>query len=248
MIGNLTMTEDFSPTPFADPVDNVYITRLLYVIDATTLDSKIKINAQADIDAKLAFKYNSFSFNIGYNLWVRSAEKLVSRDCLQHNFYGIKGDAQVYGFIPAGPSFTITIPINATQSQATIHKPQGNGNTTDNFVNNNADNDALLYNVSTPIQQTDFNSSVNTGITSLAQTNGSNQAILVTDADINNCSGLSPRALTNKIFGSIEYDFDVCDMQPYLLLGGEAEFASKVDGVKTAISQWGVWIKGGVSY
>jgi hypothetical protein len=248
MIGNLTMTEDFSPVPFADPVDNVYITRLLYVIDATTLDSKIKINAQADVDAKLAFTYQNFSFNIGYNAWVRSSEKLVSRDCFKHNFYGIKGDAQVYGFLIIGPSATIGLPINATQSTATVRKPQGAGNTVDNFVNNNADNAALLYNVGQPIAQTDTNSLVNTGITGIAQINGSNQSMVITDADINNCSGLSPKAFTNKIFGSIEYDFETCENEAYLLLGGEAEFAGEVGGMKTAISQWGVWLKGGISY
>ena len=72
--------------------------------------------------------------------------------------------------------------------------------------------------------------------------------INITDADIKNCSGLSPRALTNKVFGAIEYDFEQCSTQPYILLGGEAEFASKVHCVKTAISQWGIWIEGGFSY
>jgi hypothetical protein len=248
LIGNLTQTENFSPILFVDPVENVYITRLLYVIDATTLPSQIKINAQADISVKLAAKYKNFAVTLGYNLWVRSAEKLVCRERLQHDFFATKGDAQVYGFLPLGPGITLAIPVNATQSTATIHKPQGAGNTVDNFVNNNADNAALIYNVGAPLDQTKADSLINTGVTSLAQTHGSNQAILVTNASINNCSGLSPRALTNKIFGSIEYDFTTCEMEPYLLLGGEAEFATKVDSVKTAISQWGIWITGGVSY
>lgn len=253
MAANFAGTLGFTPgfPPSNGPAGNIYITRLLYAIDVTTFDSKIKINAQADIDAKIAFKYKNASVTLGYNLWVRSAEKLVSRECLQHHYYGIKGDAQVYGFFDIGGMGvppTIHIPINATQSGSTLRKPQGNGNTVDNFVNNNADNAAFLYNVVFPLQQTDLNSLVNTGITSRAQVKGSNMAVLVTDDDINNCSGLSPRALTNKIFGSIEYDFRVCNKESYILLGAEAEFASKVDCVKTTVSQWGIWLKGGITY
>jgi hypothetical protein len=248
MLGAFLGIIGFSANPLDDPIQNIYNMNLLYVIDATTLNSKIKINAQADIDAKLAFTYNNFSFSLGYNLWVRSAEKLVSRDCLRHQFYGIKGDAQVYGFIPIAPPTEVAVPINATQSLATLHKPQGNGNTVANFVNNNADNPMPLFAVTPAVDQTTPGSLVNTGVTSIAQINGSDQSVLVADADINNCSGLSPRAFTNKIFGSIEYDFETCDMQPYLLLGGQAEFAGKTNGQKTAISQWGIWLKGGISY
>jgi hypothetical protein len=249
MLRNFATTIGFSQDVFlGDPASEIDIGRFCYVIDATTFNSKIRIDAQADIDAKLAFKYNDFAFTLGYNLWIRSAEKLVSRDCLQHKFYGIKGDAQVYGFFDIGPGETIHIPANATQSHATLYRPQGNGNTVDNFVNNNADNAALLYNVVFPLLQTDAVSLVNTGVTSRAQINGSNQAVLLSDSDIANCTGLSPRAFTNKVFGSLEYDFCVCDVEPYVLLGAEAEFAGKTKGVKTAISQWGVWLKGGVSY
>jgi hypothetical protein len=250
MLNNFVISEGFSPNPFEEPlVKQIYGTSLVYAIDLTTLNSKIKINAQADVDVKIAFKYRNFSWNLGYNGWVRSGETLSSRECFdKHQPYAIKGDAQVYGFIPVNPPFVIGIPVNATQSHATLYKPQGNGNTVDNFVNNNADNPAIIYNAGQIIIQTDFNSLVNTGITGVAQINGSNQAVLLSDCDIANCTGLSPRAFSNKIFGSLEYDFCVCDVEPYVLLGAEAEFAGKTNGLKTAISQWGVWIKGGVSY
>ncbi len=247
MISNFSINEGFSATPFIDLINRQYATRLLYVADATTLDSKIRINAQADVVAKLSASYCHWNCEIGYNLWARTAETLVCRAPLQHNFYGVKGDAQVYGYLPIGVD--LPLPLNATQSKATVRAPQPNGNTTNNFINSNADNPALLFNVGLPIAQSSAASSlIDTGVTSIEQVNGSNQAITLSDSDINNCSGLSPRAISHKIFGSVRYEFETCRTQPYLLLGGEAEFAGKVDCVKSAISQWGVWLKTGINY
>jgi hypothetical protein len=195
MGGAITQALGFSTTPLTDVAANSYLTRLLYVIDATTLDSKIKINVQGDVVAKLTLDCHNWNFDLGYNFWGRSHETLVSRACLNYKFYGIKGDAQVYGFLSPIPGAFLTIPVNPTQSQATLHAGQGAGNTNNNFVNINADNAALIYDVGfIPIQQTTPDSTSGTNIISIDQINGSNQAILLTDADINNCSGLSPRA------------------------------------------------------
>jgi hypothetical protein len=249
MVNGIAVTENFSPTPLVDPMEFQYITRLLYVIDATTLDSTIKINVQGDLVAKLTMDYHNFNFDLGYNFWGRSHETLVDRQCLNHKYYGLKGDAQVYGFIDVGGPVFISLPIDATQSNATLHAGQGNGNTTDNFVNNNADNVALMWNATVPLAQTQPDSVTGTGVTVLEQLNGSKQAILLTDADINNCSGLSPRAYSNKVFGSAAYTWRDCNhVTPYVSLGAEGEFAGSDDCIKTAISQWGVWFKGGFNY
>ncbi len=249
MISRVSIAQGFSPTPLENLLDNQYITRLLYAIDATTLASTIKIDVQADLVAKFTAHYHNWNFDLGYNFWARSKEKLVSRACLNHKFYGVKGDAQIYGFLEINPEFEIPIPLNATQSQSTLHAGQGNGNTTDNFVNNNADNPALMFNVGMPVAQTKLDSLTGTGATSLEQVNGSDQAIILSDNDINNCSGLSPRALSNKVFGSVGYTVDYWPrVTCFFSLGGEGEFGMKTDGVKTAISQWGVWVKGSVNY
>lgn len=245
----IAVTESFSPVLLQDRITQEYITRLSYVADATTLDSNIKINVQADIVAKFAATYCNWDLELGYNFWARSAEKLVCREQLKHKFYGIKGDAQLYGFLDIGNGNQIPLPLNGTQSQATLHAGQGQGNTTDNFVNNNADHAALVFNAGVPLAQTTPDSLVNTGATTLEQVNGSDQAIVIQDGDINNCSGLSPRALSHKLFGSVRYGFENCyDAQPYLVLGAEGEFSGKTNGQKTAVNQWGVWVKGGINY
>lgn len=250
MVGPISIAQNFSPDPFTPPfLTNQYITRLLYAIDATTLASDIKINVQADIVAKITADYRNWNFDLGYNFWGRSRETLVSRQCMNHKFYGIKGDAQIYGFIQVSPDIAIPVPGDATQSQATLRSGQGNGNTTNNFINSNADNTALIWNASIPLAQTTSASVGGTGVTALEQVNGSKQAIILTDADINDCSGLSPRAYTNKIFGSAAYTWRDCNhVTPYVSLGAEGEFAGSDDCLKTAISQWGVWVKGGFNY
>lgn len=238
--------------PFTPPLmQNQYVGQLVYVVDAMALDSTIKINVQADLVAKFTLDYRNWNFDLGYNFWGRSHESLVCRETMRHKFYGIKGDAQIYGFINALPPSSINLPINATQSNATLHAGQGDGNTNHNFINSNADNPTFIWDVgSIPIAQTTFASvTPNTNVTSIAQINGSNQAIILTDCDINDCSGLSPRAYTNKIFGSAAYTwFDCNHVTPYVSLGAEGEFAGSEDCVKTAISQWGVWVKGGFNY
>jgi hypothetical protein len=226
--------------------------RLFHAIDKTTFTSKIKVDVQAEITCKLSAFWNNWDIDLGYNFWVRTQEKLLCRDRLPNNYYGVKGDAQTVGYIVTGvPGFNVPIPINATQHDATLHAGQSDGNTTMNFTNNNADNaDLMSLLFVLPLTQTNPESvGANTGVDSLAQINGSNQAILLTDADINNCSGLSPRGLSNKVFGHIGYTwYERARTTPYVGIGGEAEFGACTQRVKSAVSQWGIWVKGGFTY
>lgn len=251
MVDNIAPTQgfsaDFQPSP---SIDKQYLKRLLYTIDATTLDSKIQIDVEANIVAALKTEYKRWNAHIGYNLWARSHEKLITREKLKHHSYGVKGDAQIYGFFNLGP-FLVPLPMNATQSQSTIFAGQGeSSNTTNNYVNNNADNAALAYNAGAPLTQTDLISALSeTGITTLEQINGSNQAIIITDSDINNCSGLSPAALTHTLFGEIGYSWDTQkERETYLSIGASAEYAATIDCLKGSISQWNGWIKLGMNY
>ena len=62
--------------------------------------------------------------------------------------------------------------------------------------------------------------------------------------DFTACPALNPSAWSNKVFGSLGYQWNDCDWQPSLFLFGEAEFGK--DNV--AISQWGVGLKGGIAF
>lgn len=248
MITRVSITQGFSNTlPPFPLLENQYITRLVHAIDATTLESKIKIDVEANFIAKLEMEYRDWNGDFGYNLWARSPEKLVKREKLAHYAYGIKGDAQVYDFLDIG-LFVIPIPNNATQSQATLYKPQGDGNTTQNFVNLNADNAALIYNAGAPMIQTKPNSVAGTGVTSVANTRGSNQAIILNDCDIDNDSGLSPKAISHSVFGSIGRSWQSDEAVIRFAIGAEGEFSQSFNCRKNSISQWSAWIKGTVSY
>jgi hypothetical protein len=233
-----------------------YNGRLSYAINETTFNSVIKIDVQADITFKLSAYWHNWQADLGYNFWVRTQEKLVCRERLPSGQFAIKGDAQLYGFNGPSPSAKYSgAPINATQSQATLHAGQGVGNANLIFDNANADNASLVVVNPPPFTQPLFQATTgditNTGLTpaDITTINGSQQAILLTDCDINNCSGLSPRGLSNKLFGHIDYTwYERSRAVPYLGIGGEAEFAGKTNCLTTAVSQWGVWIKGGITY
>ena len=58
------------------------------------------------------------------------------------------------------------------------------------------------------------------------------------------CPALHTTANSNKVFGFVGYNWNECDWQPFILVGGEAEFGSS----NRAFSQWGVIGKGGISF
>lgn len=79
--------------------------------------------------------------------------------------------------------------------------------------------------------------------------------------DINLKSAEAPAALTHKFFAHINYTWaDECGYDPHIGIGGEIEVESTHDRKpgrsahgpfscrRTAVNQWGVWIKGGFSF
>lgn len=236
------------------PIAQQYQRRLLPAINVTTLNSKISMKAQVDLVAKWSLQYCGVQYDLGYNFWYRCAETLHSRGCIGSNL-GFKGDAQVYGFVSvAAGDFVVNqpLPLNVTQHEATLSGGQGAGNFVPGFefANKNADNPALA---------TDSNGNVLNqlnGVDSAAlmipqqQISASNGPILITDDMIDVCSGLNPKALSHKIFGNIGYTWEqpnIC-VAPFLNLGAEVEWRCGCVKDNSAISQWGVWAKGGLSY
>jgi len=226
----------------ATEAENQYIGNLVPAINYTTFDTQISIGVQADIVLKFAYQRDGFECDLGYNFWVNSKEKLHCRDTFVANRFALKGDAQIYGFT----SNDTIVALNATQSEATIFGGQGGGNS--NFANSNADNAALATTPAATILQLNAADSLALGIAQV-QVSGSNPAILLKDSDINNESGILPRALSNKIFayvGRVWNNRD--DLDPYLGLGLSGEFAHTNPCDNAACSQWAIWLKGGIAY
>jgi hypothetical protein len=225
--------------------ENQYIGNLVPAINYTTFDTKISIDVQADILFKLAYQRDGFEIDLGYNFWANSKEKLHCRESFIENTFALKGDAQIYGFT----SDDNALALNATQSMATILAGQGMGNS--NFRNLNADNQAVASSSDAalnPVTQLNVADSMSLAIPQ-ASVNGSNPAILLTDADINVESGILPRALSHKIFGYMGYLWDNRDdFDPYLGVGLSGEFANTNPCHNAMCSQWAIWVKGGIAY
>jgi len=193
-------------------------------------------------------------------LWARSKEKLSRKEKFESNQWAIKGDAQVYGDDLTDFGLGSIIPLNATQSMATLDAGAGDGNANQQFLNFNADSIGAA-------QRIDFNAD-DPGLLLLAQAvqvglipgveqgfvNGSGQPVLLRDCDIDINSAVVPSSLSNKLFVHIYYSKDpqACLMNgtnwiPFVGIGGEVEIG-QVNDKRASLSQWGIWLKTGVSF
>lgn len=82
-----------------------------------------------------------------------------------------------------------------------------------------------------------------------------NPPVYFNDNMINERSGQATRGFTHKIFGNFGYTWSDCVnwISPFFGIGGEVEFEGlnprqDIKANKNSISQWGVWLKGGIGY
>lgn len=231
---------------------NQYTGRLLPAVNATTLATDIRIAVQGDIVLKLAYqRANGFEFDVGYNFYGRSKEKTDCRAKLPDNRYAIKGDAQLYGFdsVSVGEP---PIRLNVSQSKATVRKAQGDGNfvNPNAFRNTNADTPTGAFDgAGNAVNQVNATDAASLPGVAQAQVNTSRSAILLTDNDINECSALLPRAISHKLFFHVGHIWQEKEnIVPSLGAGFSAEWACSCVKDNSAYAQWGLWVKGGLSY
>lgn len=230
----------------AQPSTNQYIRTLMPVINQTTFDTKISIGVQADIVVKLAYQHDGLELDCGYNFWANSREKLHCRSILLPNRFALKGDGQLYGFAQSDDS--VIIPLNGTQNQATIFGGQNVGNS--NFQNLNADNQPAIASTEAGIPLVQLNNADAAALTiPRVVVRGSNPPIFLNDRDINNESGLLPRAISHKFFLFANYIWNNRDdVDPYAGFGVSVETAHTNACSNSAYSQWAVWLKTGFAY
>jgi len=130
---------DVDPTTVSLPNPN---RRFAYeyapVANLTTMNVDVSIAAQADIVVMLNYRHRDFTWDLGYNFWGRSCEKIdcpnskcncgTICDTANINTWALKGDARMFGFQGIGDSalspptgLVIGIPLSATQSGASIY-------------------------------------------------------------------------------------------------------------------------------
>ncbi len=233
------------------------------VANLTTLPIQVEIGVQADLALLLNYTAKQNSFSIGYGFWGRSCEKI--QFCTPTSFdtaqWALKGDAHVFGF--ENNASQTAIPLSATQSEATIHRglnfPKSgavtNAEIATGKTNPNIDNPALA--VSDSESDGSF-VSVQSEVGGSNQINSSIQPILLTTADIDIDSART-KGIAHKIFSHYSRTLVIKSFLPYLGFGAEIEFGPQAycpkaiclkepECVNTAISFWGIWIKGGVAF
>ncbi len=200
------------------------------VANLTTIPVKVSCAIQADIACKLAFTGGNFEWDIGYDFWYRSCEKIskASDCCCLNNLaqgWALKGDSFVFGFTQNGTTDQIGIPLATSQSQATIF------NGTNNWPHG-LDGFAWNQNPGIDIPK---GPAFDTGGSPLFthdlilsdpwnQVLASKEPVVITADDLD-IEGARNKGLSNKIFTHLNYTFSTCSTWvPYFGIGGEVEF------------------------
>jgi len=82
------------------------------LINFTTLDCDVHIAIQVDFILLFTLLHKNYTFDIGYEGWIRSSEGITLKETINQNKYGLKGIANVTDTNGAS---------NSTQSSATIY-------------------------------------------------------------------------------------------------------------------------------
>jgi hypothetical protein len=222
-----------------------YAGSLINAINFATRSVSVSIPAKGDLSAKLAIRTPHVIADIGYNFYGRTSEKVYFQDYSDERIYAIKGTEGIAGleYTTEGMqfgSFVKDLPLNSSQSQATIRTP----GLTDNA------------------QLASTSSSSDIVVSAFSRQEGSLEGPdvqrafisapprVVTVNDLHKASGTSPSQATHKVFGYIGYnmfEFDWC-ANPYLGIGGEVEFDALTFEDRSSLNQWSVWLKGGFEF
>jgi hypothetical protein len=241
------------------------------VANISTQKVKSSFGVQADLVAMFTFVCHGWSWDLGYNFFGMSSEKLKLRTddscdtscgsssmvtAFPANTWALAGSSalgspQSYGF-----NGTTKVGLSRTLSGSTVFASSVIDSPTFAFA---GDGVTPLTTVASGTTQ------VTTSLTPIA--------IAVTDLDI---KGAETRVISHSIFTHVNYTWiDREDWVPFVGFGFQAEFGQNGgcgtndcgtttttttmptssscsdDGsssLNTALSQWGVWIKGGVSF
>ncbi len=92
--------------------NGIYTRNTQPLINFTTLDCDVHIAIQVDFILLFTLLHKNYTFDIGYEGWIRSAEGITLKETINQNKYGLKGIANVTNTNGAS---------NSTQSTATIY-------------------------------------------------------------------------------------------------------------------------------
>jgi hypothetical protein len=253
-VNNLRATvnaDDTDPANFLVP-DAQFAGVLAPVANLTTRAVKVSAAVNLDLITMVTYVKRNLSFDIGYNLWSRSCERITKLPCptpLTTQLWALKGTASTFGFtfasVPPVPDNT-PVALSATESTATIHA----GGTIDNdhFAAATFDTGNTILNDSTtfaPIAQ---------------QAHTSLQPVIISEDQLD-LRHAQTRGLANKLFINVSYSWFNYPNESYVpYIGGGLEIGygnknvpqrdvmANFGCMRCALSQWGVWLRGGFLY
>jgi hypothetical protein len=213
------------------------------IANISTIPVNVSTLFQGEFLFKFAYTYKNLQFDVGYDLWARSCEKIKPCNtwALSNNLWGLKGDAFTFGFpgISSEPgNFSVQqpgIPLSATESESRIFfgtNNYPNGTTVESTPlawnqNPGIDNPRAAYN-----QQGANLFTHQIGTTGYAPNYG--WEIVVTSSLPQFLSGkslgidrASTKSYSQKFFIHFNYTFDCHRLSPFLGLGGELEFGDQ---------------------
>jgi hypothetical protein len=249
-----------------------YTSELAPIANFTTFDVNVSINVQANAAFMYTYTKKENSWAFGYSAWKRGDETIHFKNYgnFTENTWAIKGDAYVFGFVAEQPLPTdlpvgLAVPLSATESNATI-------NTGTNFPSQGLSSDPAQQMIE--ITNAKRNPNIDSPQPAFA---GNNQYLVASTNDLSITNqintSIQPRFITwndisinsaqtsgfsHKIF--THFNHKLRNNRPfdsYLGLGAEIEFGRQAgptpaigddDSINCALSFWGVWLKGSVSF
>lgn len=248
------------------------------IANLTTQDVRVKIKIQADVVLLFNVTHRGFSGDIGYNFWAHSCEKISRDwppvcpkvNDFAFNSWGLKGDEQVWGY-SMGTAGVMATPLSATQCKATINSG------TNYPAQGTQDPTVILAGQKNPGIDNPLPAYIDAGATQLSATpqpfnfpiNTSIEPVFLLECNfVQPCFGdkdlKGTRGLSHKVFAHVSYDWPrECAYAAYIGLGGYAEFGQssknksntssqiccqKNSCLQCSLSQWSIWLKGGITF
>lgn len=190
------------------------------IANLTSCRMNVNIAVQADILAMFCYTSENWTYDLGYNFWARSCEKFECTSC-----------------------------GSCTNNASACTSCEGSCGK------------CIIKNGNDAHWAIDAESTINT------QASGSPHILTDNDIDYN---GARTKGMSNKVFAHMAYGWLEHSFAPYLGFGGEVEFGRNDDCcgcesscstncgsncsnscsccANVALSQWGIWLKGGMSF
>ncbi|MBA2307094.1 hypothetical protein H0W26_03100, partial [Candidatus Dependentiae bacterium] len=217
-----------------------YDASLVNAIDFSTRATRVGRSVVFDGYVKAVYYYDRAGFEIGYNCYARSSEKLRIQDDLfpsdlNNRQFGIKGTEGVCYRIVDSATGTFTGEtgrLDSTQHRATIVSAAPTDNPC--AIALPVGQEAVAWNSTT----------IPGGM--IAAVQSCPPIILDIDA-LDITTGASPRQLTHKFFAHVSYTALNRVWEPQIGCGAMIEIDGRPELI-SALNQWGFWVKGTISF